>query len=121
MSSVRGFRCQWCRAEVLAAAEVPGMGGQADRASPVLCCGAPLRPLSQDQILSEILVGVLARGRVARCPRCGYRIRVVVHPSGSLVCRSCQTNFTIGTGETSTRDRLGLRAVKESPGSFRNG
>ena len=119
MSSVRGFRCQRCRGEVLAAAEVPGMADRPDGTPPVLCCGAPLRPLPPDQILAEILVGVLARGRLARCPRCGYRIRLVVHPAGRLVCRSCHSNLTIGAGETDTRDRLGVQAAKEPLGSFR--
>ncbi len=116
MSSLRGFRCQQCRAEVLAS----GPAACTDWTPPILCCGAPLHPLSPDQILAEILLGVLAHGRVARCPRCGYRIRVVVHPARRLVCRSCHTNLTIGAEETGLRDRMEVPAAKEFRGSCGN-
>ena len=76
--------------------------------------------MSPDQILAEILLGVLARGRVARCPCCGYRIRVVVHPSGSLMCRNCHTNLMIGAGESGMPDRIEVPAAKESRGSCGN-
>ncbi len=116
MSSLRGFRCRQCRAEVLAS----GPATHTDWTPPILCCGAPLHPLSPDQILAEILVGVLAWGRVARCPRCGYRIRVVVHPSGPLVCRNCCTSLMIGAGESGMPDDIGVPAAKEFRGRCGN-
>jgi hypothetical protein len=91
MGSVRGFRCQVCRAELLATAELGGLASPTGGAPPILCCGQPLRPLEPDQIL----VGLLTRRHVACCPRCGYKVRVIVHPAGPLVCMVCQTDFVI--------------------------
>ncbi len=108
MGSVRAFRCQRCRAEVLTSAEAPGLNGRPDWTPPVLCCGEPLQPLAPDQFLAGLLVGSLARGRVARCPRCGYQVRLVVHPASTLMCMICQKPFEIGLRETGERDRLRL-------------
>ncbi len=111
MSSVRGFRCQRCRAELLAAAEVPGQASLPEWTPPILCCGGTLCPLPPDQMLAELLVGALARGRVARCPRCGYRVRLVVHPAGTLVCMICQREFELGAPEANTREGPGALAA----------
>ncbi len=109
MGSVRGFRCQRCCAEVLAAD--PERVGRPGWAPPVLCCGEPLRPLAPDQVLTGILVGALARGRLARCPRCGYRVRLVVHPAGPLVCLICQKEFEIAAREAVTGNESGVTAA----------
>lgn len=94
MGGVREFRCQVCRAELLATAELGGFAGRTGGAPPVLCCGQPLRPLEPDQILA----GLLTRRHVACCPRCGYKVRVIIHPAGPLVCMVCQTDFVIVGG-----------------------
>ena len=94
MESIRGFRCRVCRAELLAPAELGGFAGRSGGAPPVLCCGQPLRPLETDRNLA----GLLTRRHVACCPRCGYKVRVVAHPAGPLVCMVCQTNFVIVGG-----------------------
>jgi DNA-directed RNA polymerase subunit RPC12/RpoP len=89
MGSVRGYRCASCRGELVVAAEA---GARADRPNwtpPVLCCGAPLHPLDADQVVPAILT----RGRVARCPRCGYQVRVIVHTTSPPVCVLCQMEF----------------------------
>ena len=91
MGSVRGYRCASCRGEVLAAS-VPGrQTGRPSWTPPVLCCGHALRPLDADQVLPAMLT----RGRIARCPRCGYQVRVVVHPVSPLVCMLCQLEFSL--------------------------
>jgi hypothetical protein len=94
MGSARGFRCQVCRAELLATAELGSFASRTGGAPPVLCCGQPLRPLEPDQILA----GLLTRRHVACCPRCGYKVRVIIHPAGPLVCMVCQTDFVIVDG-----------------------
>ncbi len=91
MGSIRGFRCMQCRAELLATTEPAGLIGRTAWSPPVLCCGKPLRPLEPEQVLSSMLT----RHRVARCPRCGYKVRLIVHPAGSLVCMPCQTDYDV--------------------------
>ena len=91
MGSIQEFRCRVCRAEILATAELGSFAGWTGGAPPVLCCGRPLEP---DQILAGLLTG----RRVACCPRCGYKVRVIIHPAGPLVCMVCQTDFVIVGG-----------------------
>lgn len=91
MGSVRGYRCASCRGELLANAEPVVRAGRPNWTPPVLCCGQPLRPLEADQILPAMLT----RGRVARCPRCGYQVRIVVHPVSLPVCMLCQLEFAL--------------------------
>ena len=102
MGSVRGFRCQRCHAEILATD--PERAGRPGWTPPVLCCGEPLRPLAVDQVMAGLPVGAFRRGRLARCPRCGYRVRVVVHPAGLLACLICQKEFEIVAHEAGTRE-----------------
>ena len=94
MGSIRGFRCGVCWAELLATppAHLIGLG---EWTPPILCCGQTLRALETNQALSTIL----PRRRAARCPRCGYAVRLIVHPAGSLVCMPCQANFVIIGGD----------------------
>jgi DNA-directed RNA polymerase subunit RPC12/RpoP len=91
MGSVRGFRCGRCRAEVLAMAAPAGSINRMGWTLPLLCCGQPLLALEPDQVLSTMLT----RRRVARCSRCGYKLRLVVHPASSLVCMPCQTDLVM--------------------------
>ena len=101
MGSLWGFRCKRCRAEVLARPEPGPFMNRTAWTPPVLCCGQTLRALEPDQV---VLV-VPSRRRAARCPRCGYQVRLVVHPAGSLVCMVCQTDFVIlgGTPDRPSR------------------
>jgi DNA-directed RNA polymerase subunit RPC12/RpoP len=108
MSSLSGFRCGRCRAELLARAEPGPSAERKGWTPPVLCCGQPLRALEPDQL---VLI-MPSRRRAARCPRCGYQIRLVVHPAGSLVCMVCQTDFVILEG---TPERPGLTPAEVSP------
>ncbi len=96
MGSVRGFRCQHCRGEILA----QGQAGRPDWTPAILCCGASLLPLPPEALLEELVAGILARGRVARCPRCDARVRLVVHPAGAITCCLCQMEFEMGARET---------------------
>ncbi len=89
MASVQGFRCGQCRGELLVAKEPVDRVGRRGWAPPVLCCGQSLRALEPDQSM----IGVMGRRRIAGCPRCGYRVRLIVHPAGPLVCMLCQTDF----------------------------
>jgi hypothetical protein len=93
MGSVRGFRCGVCRAEVLVASDPSGVPFRVEWTPPILCCGQPLRRIEPEQI-------TLPQGnrrRVAQCPRCGYEVRLIVHPAGHLGCMLCQTDFaTLG-------------------------
>jgi DNA-directed RNA polymerase subunit RPC12/RpoP len=101
MSSLWGFRCDICRAEFLVKA---GPGLPSDRTGwspPVLCCGRPLRRLEVDQVL----LVMPSQRRAARCPRCGYQVRLVVHPAGSLVCLACQTDLLLLEGTPDRTDR----------------
>ena len=91
MSSIQGFRCEQCRAELLAPPVTTNLDGRPGWTPPVLCCGRPLRLLDTGQVLSATL---LSR-RLARCPRCGYQVRLIVQPMSPLVCRVCQTDFVI--------------------------
>jgi DNA-directed RNA polymerase subunit RPC12/RpoP len=91
MGSVRGYRCTSCRGELLATAEPAVSAGRPNWTPPVLCCGQPLRPLDPDQVLPAMLT----RGRMARCPRCGYQVRMIVHPVTPPVCMLCQLEFTL--------------------------
>jgi hypothetical protein len=101
MGSMRAFRCQRCRAEVLARVEALRAGIRAAWMPPILCCGVPLRVAEPEAVLGDILSGALAQGRAAHCPCCGFRIRLVVHPLGRLVCRDCRSDFMIGGREES--------------------
>ncbi len=94
MGSIRGFRCDQCRAELLATSPADLIGRTA-WIPPLLCCGKSLRALEPDQVLSS----TLASRRVARCPRCGYTVRLIIHPAGSLVCLPCRTAFVIIGGQ----------------------
>ena len=96
MGSMRGFRCGRCRGEVLATTRWSGPLERSEWAPPLLCCGHVLQPLDVGQIL---LAGPLPR-RSARCPRCGYTVRVVVHPVSELTCVSCQVALECSDAET---------------------
>ncbi len=89
MSSIQGFRCGQCRAELLATPVTTNLSGRSGWTPPVLCCGQTLRLLDTGQVLSAPM---LPR-RMARCPRCGYQVRLVVQPMRPLVCVVCQTDF----------------------------
>jgi hypothetical protein len=106
MGSLRGFRCERCRAELLARPEPRPLTDRRAWTPPVLCCGKPLRALDPEQILSV----TPTRRRGACCPRCGYQVRVVVHPAGSLVCMVCQTDLVI-PGDTPDRNDRATTAV----------
>lgn len=112
MASIRGFRCGLCRAEVLASREPASLMGRTDWTPPVLCCGQPLRSLEPDQVLSTMLT----RRRVARCPRCGYKVRLVVHPAGSLVCMPCQMEFVVIGGNPDQDDQVTTRVARARDG-----
>ncbi len=90
MGSIRGFRCGVCRAEVLVASNPSALASRVEWTPPILCCGQPLRPLEPE--LVTLLQGT--RRRVAQCPRCGYEVRLIIHPAGHLGCMLCQTDFT---------------------------
>jgi len=94
MSSIRGFRCERCQAEVLATSTRAGVG-RPDWTPLVLCCGRPLRSLEIGQVLSARL----PRRRGARCARCGYEVCVIVHPVRALVCAICQAEFVMGDAD----------------------
>ncbi len=96
MGSLRGFRCGRCRGEVLATSRWSDPLGRSEWAPPLLCCGRVLQPLDIGQIL---LAGPPPR-RSARCPRCGYTVRVVVHPATELSCVSCQVALEFSDAET---------------------
>jgi DNA-directed RNA polymerase subunit RPC12/RpoP len=91
MGSVRGFRCDRCHAEILATRGAGVFVGGTEWSAPVLCCGQPLKALEPDQVSS----GILTARRAARCPRCGYKVHLVVHPAGPLVCMQCQVELVI--------------------------
>ncbi len=101
MGSLCGFRCERCRAEVLARPESGPLTDRTAWTPPVLCCGQPLRTLEPDQVL----LVTPSRRRALRCPRCGYQVRVVVHPAGSLVCMVCQTDLVLIEGTPDQTDR----------------
>jgi hypothetical protein len=96
MGSIRGFRCGECRGEVLATAK---QAGRSEWVPPLLCCGHFLQPLD----VGQILFATPPRRRAARCPRCGYEVRVIVHPAGALTCISCQADLVIGSAEDTLR------------------
>ena len=91
MGNLRGFRCEQCRAEILAPVRPSSVVNEAAWMPPVLCCGSPLRPLDS----GEGLLASLPQRRFGRCPRCGYKIRIVVHSAGAFVCTLCRTEFVI--------------------------
>ena len=91
MASIRGYRCSHCRAEVVAPASPPH---PAVTSPTLLCCGQPVRPVETGQVVAASL----PRHRVARCPRCGFEVRVVVRPEGPLVCRGCGRELAIREG-----------------------
>jgi len=91
MGSLWAFRCGICKAEFLARGRADNPQGRTGWVPPVLCCGELLRRLDADQVLSSIQT----RRRIARCPRCGYEVAIVVHPAGSVVCTVCQTDFVV--------------------------
>jgi len=94
MGSIRGYRCTSCRGELLATSEPAIRPARPTWTPPVLCCGQPLRPLDP----AEILTAMLPYGRPWACPRCGYQVRIVVHPASPLVCMLCQIEYTLSTG-----------------------
>lgn len=94
MGSVRGFRCAVCRAEVLTALTPAGPAPRVEWTPPILCCGQPLRALEPELVAPP----TGSQRRVARCPRCGFEVRIIVHPAGPLVCMLCQTEFAISGG-----------------------
>src|SRR3974390_1315110 len=98
MGSIQGFRCGECRAELLATPVPTNLNGRSGWTPPVLCCGQPLRPLDMGHVLSAPMIS----RRAARCPRCGYHVRLIVQPMGSLVCMVCQTDFVV-LGDTPDR------------------
>lgn len=88
MGSIQGFRCGQCRGELLANANLNGRLGWTP---PVLCCEQTLRPLDPGHVLSAPMIS----RRIARCPRCGYQVRLIVQPMSPLVCMVCQTDFVM--------------------------
>ncbi len=100
MSSIQGFRCGQCRAELLTTSE-PANLHRSGWTPPVLCCGQPLRPLDTGQVLSIPLVP----RRVARCPRCSYKVCLIVQPISPLVCMVCQMDFVILGGHDVEREQ----------------
>jgi DNA-directed RNA polymerase subunit RPC12/RpoP len=104
MGSVRGYRCTRCRGELAVAGESGVPAGRPSWTPPVLCCGAPLHPLDADQVLPAMLT----RGRIARCPRCGYQVRVIVHTTSPPVCMLCQMEFVMT--DTASSDRRAVPA-----------
>jgi len=108
MGSIHAFRCGQCRSELLS---TPGPANlsRPGWTPPVLCCGQPLRLLDTAQVLSASLVP----RRIARCPRCGCQVRLIVQPTGPLTCVVCQIDLVI-LGEHA--DRIGTEiAVTVSP------
>ncbi len=99
MGSIRGFRCGQCRGEVLATAKRTGPLDRSDWVPPLLCCGHFLQPLD----VGQILLATPPRRRMARCPRCGFEVRVIIHPSSAFTCVSCQTDLVIGGAEDAVR------------------
>lgn len=108
MSSIRGFRCRVCGAEVLATAELAESTRRTDWTPRVLCCGQWLRPLEPDQVI----LPPLTRRRLARCSRCGYKVRLIVHPASPLVCAVCQIELLIFDG-TSHQDDHATTSVAQ--------
>ena len=108
MGSIQGFRCGQCRAEVLATPVTNNLDGRLGWTPPVLCCGRPLRLLDTGEVLSATL---LPR-RIARCPRCGYQVRLIVQPTSPLVCMVCQTDL-VTPGENP--DRIERRVAAVAP------
>jgi len=93
MSSIQGFRCGQCRAELLARPVATNLNIKSGWTPPVLCCGQPLRLLDTGHVLSAPSLPC----RIACCPRCGYQVRLVVQPLRPLACLICQTDFvTLG-------------------------
>lgn len=109
MSSLRGFRCRRCRAEVLARSpEIRSGNPDAEGClPPVLCCGQSLRPFPTDQLVSA----TLRRPRHTCCALCGYSLQIVVHPDGPLVCEVCRRELAVPTGKNSGPVRTGSVAV----------
>jgi DNA-directed RNA polymerase subunit RPC12/RpoP len=101
MGKILGFRCKQCRAELLAMPEPGGVNPRTGWTPPVLCCERPLRALEPDQILPSMLT----LPGVARCPRCGYSVRLIVHPAASLVCMPCRKDFVIFGGNADQGDQ----------------
>jgi DNA-directed RNA polymerase subunit RPC12/RpoP len=100
MGSIQGYRCGQCRAELLATPVATNHDDRPGWTPPVLCCGQPLRLLDTGQVLSASL---LPR-RPARCPRCGYQVRLIVQPMKPLVCMVCQTDF-VAPGEAQNESK----------------
>lgn len=110
MASMQGFRCRQCRMELLAKPDPARHLELTGWTPPILCCGQSLQPLTPDQVLSV----PLPRRRLARCPRCGYQVRVVIHPVGALVCMLCQREFVL-LQDVGAREDRGAPAA--APGS----
>jgi DNA-directed RNA polymerase subunit RPC12/RpoP len=115
MGSMRAFRCQRCRAEMLARVHALRAGIRAAGMPSILCCGVPVRVAEPEAVLGDILTGALAQGRAAHCPCCGFRIRLVVHPLGRLVCRDCRVDFLIGGSEGSAGGAQAGAAITSRP------
>ncbi len=110
MSSIRGFRCGVCRAELLVSSDPGGLPSRIEWTPPILCCGQPLLPVEPE--LVSLLQGT--RRRIAQCPRCGYEVRLIVHPAGHLGCMLCQTDFTTLGGRPGPVDQAPTPAAPAS-------
>ncbi len=101
MGSLWGFRCERCRAEVVARPEPGPLTDRRAWTPPILCCGQPLSAIDPDQLP----LFMPSRRRGARCPRCGYQVGIVVHFSAPLVCMVCQADFVMIRGRVDRDDR----------------
>jgi hypothetical protein len=91
MGSIQGFRCRSCRTEILASPALADLRGHKAWTPPVFCCGRSLVPVEVDQILPTML----ALRRFAWCPPCGQRLRLIVQPSGTLICMVCHARLVV--------------------------
>lgn len=104
MGSIQGFRCRRCRGEIVASADPDHPLDRAVGPPQVLCCGRPVRPVETAQVLSTSLPS----RRIARCPGCGFQVRVIVRPEGPMLCRLCGR-------EMITRERVPEREDRVHP------
>jgi DNA-directed RNA polymerase subunit RPC12/RpoP len=91
MGSLQAYRCKRCRTEVVAATRSAGHPASGPRSPQLLCCGEPLKSLAIDSVQG----GEIPKRRFARCPRCGYRVQLVMQPLGPLVCLPCQMEMIV--------------------------
>ncbi len=87
----QGFLCGQCQAELVAAPDPVNLDGRLGWTPPVLCCGQALRLRDTGEGSALLMIP----GSVARCPRCGYQVRVVVQSESSLICMPCQTEMIV--------------------------